>query len=71
MKIEVEILRTVTITRDEAAVVEVDIPKSIPEEEREDWILDQLSEGHLKIGDERFDVNDEQESTEYQEVNEV
>lgn len=71
MKIEVEILRTVKITRDESAVVEVDVPDHVPEEDREGWILDQLSDGNLVVPDSDYEVSDETEDAEYQEVNEV
>lgn len=71
MQIEVEILRTVTITRDESATVEIEVPDSVPEEDRESWILDRLIDGDLVIADSEFELSDETEWPEYQEVNEV
>lgn len=43
-KVEVEILRTVTVTREEKAVVELDVPEEVlADEEIVDWI-DQIME---------------------------
>jgi hypothetical protein len=71
MLVEVEILRTRTVTIDESAVVEIDVPDSVPEEDQEDWILEQISEGHLTVADSEFEVSDETEDSEYQEINKV
>jgi hypothetical protein len=80
-KIEVEILRTVTITREESATVELNVPKSVIDDGEElDWI-DQIMEKRSEerkagekavvkaLADADWDVNDEDESTEYDEAN--
>lgn len=71
MLVEVEILRTRTVTIDESAVVEIEVPDNVPEEDQEEWILEQISEGHLVVADSEFEVSDEGEDAEYQEVNKV
>ena len=69
MLVEVEILRTRTVEIEESAVVEVEIPDGVPEEERGDWVLEQVSEGNLEIADSEFEASDESESSDYHEVN--
>lgn len=71
MLVEVEILRTRTVTIDESAVAEIDVPDNVPEEGQEDWILEQISEGHLTVADSEFEISDETEDSEYQEINKV
>lgn len=71
MLVEVEILRTRTVTIDESAVVEIEVPDSVPEEDQEDWALEQISEGHLAVADSEFEASDETENSEYQEINKV
>lgn len=72
-KAEVEILRTVTITREESLVIELNIPKAVLEDGEElDWIDQQLEEWEtatakaLKAA--AWDVTDEDESHEYNEA---
>lgn len=78
-KVELEILRTVTITREESIIVEVDVPA---EELGEDgdllgWVDQQMdttvtevSDSILRaaIGEELWAVNDEDETYEYDDV---
>lgn len=78
-KVELEILRTVTITREESIIVEVDVPA---EELGEDgdllgWVDQQMdttvtevSDSVLRaaIGEELWAVNDEDETYEYDDV---
>lgn len=77
--VELEILRTVTITREESIIVEVDVPA---EELGEDgdllgWVDQQMdttvtevSDSVLRaaIGEELWAVNDEDETYEYDDV---
>lgn len=80
-KIEVEILRTVTITREENTTLELNVPKSfIDDGEELDWI-DQVMEkalqdmtpmekaAHRALTTAEWDVADEDESIEYDEAN--
>lgn len=71
MKIEVEILRTRKIEIEESATVEVKVPASVPEDERTDWIKQQLEDGELEVDDTEFEVSDETEEVGYDEVNEI
>lgn len=66
-----EVLRTRTITQDERAEVEIQVPDSVPEEEREEWALGQLVEEKLKLDDDSFTVEDESTEDDYQEVTEL
>jgi hypothetical protein len=70
-KIEFEILRTREVTIEENATVEVEVPARTPEDEREEWVLDQLEKGKLEIPDSVWDVSDETEHVDYQEVTEL
>lgn len=66
-----EVLRTRTITQDERAEVEIEVPDSVPEDEREDWVLGQLNDEKLKLDDDSFTVEDESTEDDYQEVTEL
>lgn len=71
-KVEVEILRTVTITRDESCVVELDIPKSVLKDGREaDWVAEQgdIEDSPVAraLGDAEWDAT-EDEDVEYDSV---
>lgn len=66
-----EVLRTRTITQDERAEVEIQVPDSVPEGEREEWALGQLVEEKLKLDDDSFTVEDESTEDDYQEVTEL
>lgn len=46
---EIEIRRTVTITREESVTVNVDIPQHILDDPDDDFALDDWVEGQLKI----------------------
>ena len=82
-KVQVEILRTVTVTREESAIVELNVPKSVIDDCGElDWI-DQIMEkrpedrtgGEKSVAkaltDADWDVSDEDESTEYNEATDL
>lgn len=77
-KIEVEIFRTVTVTREESLIIELNIPKAVLEDGEElDWIEQQLEDQEsetatakaLKAAD--WDVSDEDESIEYNEAHDL
>ncbi len=79
--IEVEILRTVTVTREENTTVELNVPKTVIDDGEElDWI-DQVMEkdlrdmtpmekaAHRALTGAEWDIADEDESVQYDEVN--
>lgn len=74
-KTQIEILRTVTITRDESVEVEVNVPQDVLDDPDGlcDWTEQQLkresSELFKAVHDTGWDVADEDESEEIQEVN--
>lgn len=77
-KIEIEILRTATITRDESLIVEVDVPEHVLEDGvLEDWVDLQLDADRTPedrsvvrkaIGEKEWDVNNKDECFEIQDV---
>lgn len=77
-KVELEIMRTVTVTREESVIVEVDVPKRVLADGDETcWVIEQLDKNItpkdksvlLKaIGEMSWDVNDEDESFEIDDV---
>ena len=80
-KIEVEILRTVTVTREEKTTVELDVPQSVIDDGEEvDWIdtiMDKDDDGTLTqedrdvyeaINGAEWDVSDEGETVQYDEA---
>ncbi len=80
-KVEIEILRTVTITREESAVVELNVPKRVLDDEEVlswvDEIMDKDDDGTLTATDKavyetvttaEWDPSDEDESIEYNEA---
>lgn len=71
MKIEIEILRTRTVRIEENVTTEVDIPARVPKRDRERWAMQQLADKKLVIPDDSYEVADETEDVEYNEVNEV
>jgi len=77
-KVEIEILRTVRITRKESAVVELDVPKQVLDDEEVlgwvDEIMEKDDDGTLTATDRavyeavtgaEWDASDEDESIEY------
>lgn len=77
-KVEVEIMRTVTITREESAVVELEVPKRVlADEEVDSWlaeVMDKDDDGTLTANDRAvyeavngadWDASDEGETAEY------
>lgn len=68
-KMTFEVLRTRKIHVEESAVLEFEIPSSV--EDPEDWVRQQLDDEKLKVDDSAFDVSDETEDVEYDEVTEV
>lgn len=77
-KVEIEIMRTVTITREESATVELDVPKQVlADEEVLSWvdeIMDKDDDGtlsakdkalYLAINSAEWEASDEDESVEY------
>lgn len=66
-----EILRTRTVTFDERAEVEIQVPDSVPEDEREEWALGQLNDGKVTLDDDAFTVEDETPEVSYDEVTEL
>ena len=73
---EIEIRRTVTITREESVTVTVDVPQSIIDDEDDDCALDDWVEGELKNPNSNvsaavrgnWDHTDEDEGIEIEEV---
>lgn len=61
MKVAFEVLRTRNLVVDESVEVEVDVPDSVPEEEREEWALNQLRNDDLEIPDAEWNIEDEDE----------
>lgn len=70
-KFTFEILRTRTVEIDERIEVEVEVPRSVPEDEREDWVLNKLENDKLSFPDGDWEVADENSSSNYQEVTEL
>lgn len=84
-KVNIEILRTVTVTRDENAVVELDVPKHILDDEEVlswvDEIIDKENDGrsltakekavHAAVTGADWEVADENDETEYNEAYEA
>lgn len=79
-KVDIEIIRTLTITREESVSVELDVPKRIlDEEEVVSWIDEIMEKGEDSLTDEEkavrkelteadWDVTDEDEAAEYNEA---
>lgn len=67
-----EILRSRTVEIEERIEVTIKVPNSVPEGEREDWVMEQVGadEPALTFPDDDWEVTDETESSEYQEVTE-
>jgi hypothetical protein len=73
-KVEIEILRRVTVTRDESAIVELDVPAHILDDPDElfDWVEREMGKTDsevCKATADAWEVTDEDESIEYNEVN--
>ena len=77
-KVEIEIVRTVEITREEKVVLELDVPKDILDDPDGDFGLLDWVDTQMKItgsaarnaGDAAgWDIEDEDESIEYSEAN--
>jgi hypothetical protein len=66
-----EILRTRTVEIDERIEVGVQIPDSVPEDEREDWVLNKLENDELSFPDGDWEASSEDSSSNYQEVTEL
>lgn len=66
-----EIMRTRTVTIDERIEVGVEVPESVPEDEREDWVQSQLTNDKLTFPDDDWAVADETESSLYETVTEL
>lgn len=74
---EIQIRRTVTITREEDVTVNVDIPQNILDDPDADFAVDDWVEGQLKIHNSalsaavlgNWDLTDEYEDYEIDEVN--
>ena len=82
-KIEVEILRTVTVTREENVIAELDVPKRVLDDGDVVGWIDEIMEKnyesmspkekavHAEITCAEWDVADEDESVEYNEATEI
>lgn len=82
-KVEIEILRTVTVTRDENAVVELDVPKRVLDDGDVVSWLDEIMEKdadsltpkekavYEAVTGAEWDVADEQEEIVYNEANDI
>jgi hypothetical protein len=73
-KAEIEILAQVEITRDVAAIVELDVPKRVLDDpdELHDWVEEQMKDTKgevFKTVTAAWDITDEDESISYNEVN--
>lgn len=80
-KVEIEIMRTVTVTREESAVVELDVPKRVIDEgDVVSWVDDimekpyeSMTSGetavHAAVTGAEWDPSDEGEEIEYNEAN--
>lgn len=66
-----EILRTRTVEIDERIEVEVKVPKSVPEDEREEWVFNKLENDELTFPDDDWEAASEDSSSNYQEVTEL
>lgn len=80
-KVEIEIMRTVTVTREESVVIELDVPKRVLDDEEVDSWVDNLMDrdddkaligrekaNYQAVKDAEWDVNDEDESIQYDEA---
>lgn len=67
-----EILRTRTVVIDERIEASIEVPDSVPEDEREDWVMDRVSadEPTLELPNSDWETTDENETSEYDEVTE-
>jgi hypothetical protein len=71
---EIEILRTVEITRDESAILQLDVPQHILDDPDElyDWVEEEMNKPDSEVRqavDAVWETTDENESIEYNEVN--
>ena len=74
-KIEVEIQRTVTVTREESATIELDVPQHILDGDLHDWFERRngvaTSAVHRAVAEVEWEVHDEDETIEYDSVTDL
>lgn len=66
-----EILRTRTVVIDERIERTINVPKSVPEDERGDWVMGQIESEKLEFPDSDWEVADETESSDLQEATQL
>lgn len=70
-KVEVEILRTRTTTIEESAVVELNIPQTVIDDEVLSWVEEKYTKGapaFVKLIDDAMEISDEQEEVVFSEA---
>lgn len=69
MKIQIEVLRTRTVTIDESATVEVEVPNHLTDPtDQAQYIHGELSDNRMKLDDSVFEASSENTDNEYHEV---